>query len=209
MIIYNIQTNGPSSQMIIELLNDGAYVEPKAVAYVVGDIELKANIEGVKNRLTAHFMGQKYFKPIFRGTGKIYLKPTLGSYHKFNVKEEDKLIIAKNSFLACRETIKIIPQVTPSLKKFLSGTPMINNLVSGHGNVVIQMPGPTVEEKLENSKFVAYDSNIAAYSASLNVTREIAGNGNIHIAHRNVLVFRGTGSIYFSPNINKDAKPCR
>ena len=51
--------------MIVELLNDGAYIEPKAVAYVVGDIELIANIDGFKNKLTAHFMGQKYFKPVF------------------------------------------------------------------------------------------------------------------------------------------------
>lgn len=207
MIVYNIHTNGPSSQLVIELINDGVYVEPRAVAYVVGNIKLDASVGTLKDKIKAHFIGKKYFRPIFKGTGKIYLKATIGSYHKFSVNEQDKLIIANSAFIACRDAIEIIPQINASLNKFLSGAPIITNLVRGTGNVVIQMPGPVIEEKLTDSTFVAYNTNIAAYSSTLQVTRDTAGKGWLNIANKTVHKYKGTGSIFFTPNPNKDAKP--
>ncbi len=53
MIVYNIQTNGPSSQMIVELLNDGAYIEPKAVAYFELVTYMKEKAKEIKNHIAS------------------------------------------------------------------------------------------------------------------------------------------------------------
>jgi uncharacterized protein (AIM24 family) len=207
MVVYNIQTNGPSSQLVIEVINDGVYVEATAVAYIEGQLELDAAVGSVGDKVKAYFIGKKYFKPIFRGTGKIYLKPILGSYHKFSIKEADDLILTNNSFIACRETIRLMPQINFSLNKFLSGTPMINNWVKGNGNIVVAMPGAISEVKLENNKFVAFVSDVAAYTDGLRVTREHAGKGGwLAIAHQSVVIYRGTGIVYFAPHPNKGTK---
>lgn len=206
MVIYNIKTNGPSSSLVIELINDTVFVEPTAVAYVSGHIQLIASKGGVGTRCTAFFIGQNYFKPCYKGSGKIYIKSTIGTYHKFTIKEDNKLLIANDAFIACRDTITISPQLRPSFTKFISGAQMINTQVHGNGNVVVLMPGPVQEVKLTDDKFVAYNSDIAAYSSTLRVTRERAGKGWLNIARKMVKVYKGSGSIFFSPHPNKGTK---
>jgi uncharacterized protein (AIM24 family) len=206
MVIYNIKTNGSSSELIIEIINDAVSIESNAVAYVEGDLELDGNQGTVRDRIKAFFIGKKFFKPVYKGTGKIYTKPTLGNYHKFNVKDTDNLIINNNAFIACRQSIKLIPQFNPSLIKFLSGSPMVENLVKGTGSVVVRMSGPVEELQLTNGKFVAYSKDIAAYSASLKVTRESPGKGWLNIVQQLVRIYRGSGIVYFTPHPNKDSK---
>lgn len=210
MVIYNIQTNGASNELVIEVFNDSVFVEPSAIAYVVGNLELDASIRSMGEVCKAYFVGKKYYRPVFKGTGKIYLKPTIGNYHKFSLKENEKLIIANNAFIACRDTINMQAQVDPSLSKFLSGTPLVTNLVSGNGNIVVQMPGEVIEAKLDNSKFVAFCHDVAAYTAGIQVTKEHASKkGGLSIAHKLVYVYRGTGSVYFAPHPNKGSKSLR
>lgn len=206
MVIYNITTNGPSTELVIELINDTVFVEPNAVGYVSGAITMDATCKDFNDRFLSYFIGKRFFKPAFKGTGKIYMKATVGTYHKFTIREESNLIVDKYAFIACRETISVRPRVGVSLGKFLSGTPMVDTIVHGNGNVVVHMPGPVQELKLNNEKFVAYKSDIAGYSDTIKVTRERAGNGWLAIANKMVRVYRGSGSLYFTPHPNKDAK---
>jgi len=206
MVIYNIQNNGDSSQLVIELMNDGVLIEPKAIAYVTGDLKLDSPKASWAAKLLAHFIGSGYFKPIYRGSGKIYLKATLGTYHKFSIKENEPLVIGPKAFIACRDIITVAPQIKLSLTKFFSGTPQISTVVNGSGNLVVLMPGPVVELKLQDEKFQAYSSNVAAYTLSLKVNREQAGSGWMSVVHNMIKVYRGTGSLYFTPHPNKDSK---
>lgn len=206
MVIYNITTNGPSTELIIEVINDSVFVEPEAVAYVVGNLQLQADRGSLKDFLLAYFIGKSFFKPRFTGTGKIYMQATIGSYHKFSIKDDHGLILGKHAFIACRDTINLIPRLEVSLRKFLSGTPLATIRAEGNGNLVVHMPGPVQEVKLNNEKFVAFGNDIAAYSDTIDVLRERAGKGWLSIANKMVKVFRGTGSMFFTPNPNKDAK---
>lgn len=209
MVIYNIQTNGASSELVIEVLNDGVYVDGGSIAYIEGDLKLDPSKSTLEEHLKSFFIGNKYFKPAFRGTGKIYLKPTIGVYHKFTIKESDDLIISDRAFIACRDTIHMKPTLKFSLAKFLSGTPLVSSHINGTGNVVVQMPGPVSEIVLNQSRFTAYNQDIAAYSSSLNITREPVGAGWVNLAHKQVYVYRGTGSIFFTPHPNKGTRPLR
>lgn len=203
MVIYNVQTNGDSNLLIIELINDSVRIEASAIAYIVGDIKLLAQIKGLMNKIKAYLLGKSYFKPILQGTGKIYLHPSLGSYHKLNLSEGHKLYVNPQAFVACRNSIEVIPDINFSFKNFVSGTPMTNLSTQGIGSLMLLMPGPVEECVLQDGKFSAYTNNVAAFSADLKVTRETAGIGDLTIAQKLVKVFRGNGTIYFSPNINK------
>lgn len=210
MVIYNIQKNGESSELVIEVINDSVFVEPSAIAYVVGNLELNASLRSLTDAFKARFVGRKYFRPTLSGTGKIYMKATLGSYHKFSLKNNEQLTITNNAFIACRDSLHMEPQIHPSLSKFLSGTPLVTNLISGNGNIVIQMPGEVVEAKLNNDKLMAFNHDVAAYTTGINVTRETASRkGGMSIAHRLIYVYRGTGSVFFTPHPNKGTKLAR
>ena len=202
MVIYNVQSNGPCNQLVIELIDDTVYVEANLIAYISGEINLETkNNQDDKSM----FIGKEYFKPKFEGTGKIYLHATLGSYHKFALKEKEELVLGPYAFVACRESIQIIPKLTISLRKFLSGMPMISLLAKGTGNVMVLMAGPVQEITLKDEKFMVFGSEVAAYSPQLRVTREIVGR-NWAIGPKMARVFRGTGSVFFSPIPNKDAR---
>lgn len=205
MVVYNVQSNGPCNQLVIELINDSIFIEPNAIAYVTGNINFDAQAETFSNRFQAKFVGKKYFKPKFQGTGKIYLKATLGSYHKFSLKDDEELLLGPNAFIACRDSIQVSPQLNISAKNFFSGVPMVNLLVKGNGNVMILMPGPVQECILTDDKFVVFGEDIAAYSTKLKVTKEIFGKSWPNV-QKMAKVFRGTGSIFFTPIPNKDSK---
>jgi len=207
MVIYNISTNGTTSQMIIEVINDSIYIEATSIAYVEGDLALNAKPGGIRNRFKAYFIGKKFFKPVYTGTGKIYTKPTNGVFHKFTLKENEELIVNNSAFVACRQSLNMIQMIKPSLMNFLSGAPIIYNLIQGSGNIVVKVPGTVKELQLVNGKFVAYANDVAAYSSTLKLTREPPGSGWLSIVHQLVHMYRGTGSVYFSPHPNKDSKP--
>lgn len=206
MVIYNIQTNGACNQLVIELINDTVFVEPSAVAYVSGSVALDAELTGWKNKFKALFIGKQHFKPSFKGTGKIYLVATLGSYHKFTLKPQEDLVITRKAFIACRNSVTIKPEIKASFGDLISGAPLVKTIASGVGNVMILMPGPVVEHELKNDKFVAYAHDVAAYTKHLHVYREFAGKGGLNIAHKMVQVYRGTGNLFFTPIPNKDSK---
>jgi uncharacterized protein (AIM24 family) len=206
MVIYNIQANGASNQLVIELINDSVLVEPNSVVYITGDIKLNASPDTPYSRFKASFIGSSYYKPTYSGTGKIYLKATLGTYHKFVLKDDNELILGPNTFVACRNNLELTPTIKISLQQFLTGAPSVETKIKGNGNVMILMPGPVMEYVLNSDKFVAYSNDIAAYSPTLQVTREFAGKGWLNIANKRVQVFRGTGSVFFSPHPNKGTR---
>ena len=207
MITYNVQSNGVSHQLIIEVTNDIVFIEPSAVAYVIGNLTLNASAT-FNQKLKAIFIGKKYIKPSYEGSGKIYLKATLGSYHKITLRKDEELTLMPNAFIACSSSVTIEPYISFSMINFISGLPTVKMIAKGRGVIMVLMPGPIVEYELKNTKdkFVAYSSDIAAYSNKLNLTRNFAGKGWLNISKRMVQIFRGNGKIYFSPNPNKGAK---
>lgn len=207
MIVYNIQTNGPVNQLVIEIINDSVYIEPSAIAYISGKISFDVDANKFSKLLKAKFIGKKFFKPKLHGTGKIYLHATLGHYHKFTLKNNEEMLLGRNSFLACRDSIEILPKIDISIKNFLSGTPMINMLAKGNGNIMVLMPGPVSEITLDENSFVVFsdDDRIAGYSTTLQVTHELS-KISWGMKQKMIRIFRGTGSIYFTSTPNKDYK---
>lgn len=205
MVIYNVQTNGECNQLVIELINDAVYIDSASVAYINGNINLDAGDDSFSRRLGSYFVGKNVNKSKFSGTGKIYIYATLGSYHKFSLKHDEELYINPNVFIACRDSIELIPHVNVSLKNFLSGVPMVNLRVKGNGSLMIVMPGPVQECVLDDEKFTAIGKEIAAYSTSVRRTREIVGKTWI-TEPKMAQIFRGKGSVFFSPIPNKDSK---
>ncbi len=203
MVTYTTQSNGATTALIIELVDDKAYVEANCIAYITGNITLDANPDGLKGKMRARVIGTNHYKPRLQGTGKIYLRSTLGCYQKLNLTTAHELVINNAAFVTCPDTIKLLPLVQPSVDKFLSGTPMITTVVQGNGTLILYSPGPLVEHNLKEDKFVAFANDVIAYEPQITVTREFAGNGWLNIAHKMVRVYRGSGKLYFCAIPNK------
>ena len=205
MVIYNVQSNGDCHQLVIELINDSVLIDAGSVAYVSGNINMDAATDTFTSKIKSYFIGSSIFKPKFHGTGKIYLNATLGNYHKFSLKNHEGLYIHPKVFIACRDSVTLEPKLDLSLKNFLTGTPMIKMCAKGTGNVMVLMPGPVQECVLQDDKFVAIDTEIAAFSTKLQISREIVGKTWLS-GPKIARVYRGTGSLFFSPIPNKDSK---
>lgn len=205
MVIYNVLSNGPCNQLVIELINDSIYIDEQSVQYISGNINIDISEHPLSNKLKSYIFGKSIFKPKFRGTGKIYLNATLGSYHKFSLKDGEELYLHPKVFTVCRDSISITPKINLSLKNFLSGVPILHMFVKGNGSVMILMPGPIQEQILNDEKFLAIGHEIAAYSPQLKVTREIIGKTWLSDP-KMARVFRGKGKIFFCPIPNKDAR---
>lgn len=205
MVVYTVQSNGECNQLVIELINDAVFIDAQTVAYVSGNIDMEASDNTFGTKLKSYFIGSSIFKPTFRGTGKIYLHATLGSYHKFSLKNNEELLINPKVFLVCRNSIEVTPQLNFSLKNFFTGVPLLNMLVKGTGSIMVVMPGPVQECVLKEDKFVAIATEVAAYNTALKLSREIIGKTWLS-EQKMAKVYRGTGSVFFSPIPNKDSR---
>ncbi|MEZ5584552.1 MAG: AIM24 family protein [Candidatus Competibacteraceae bacterium] len=76
-------------------------IEPGALYYMRGQLQLEASTQGVKKGLMRSFLsGETLFQSRIRGTGEVYLDPSFGHFIMFNI-DNDALIVDKGAFY-CR-----------------------------------------------------------------------------------------------------------
>jgi uncharacterized protein (AIM24 family) len=195
MAIFNIQTYNNVHQVLISLDSSSVYLEPKTMHYSIGSIEIGSAFPTIKDNIYSHFIGERHYKPTFKGSGTIYLKPSFKSFHLINL-NNDLLILEKNVFVAATTDLTIMPLLTCSPIKHLSGTPFSQTLIKGSGKLIISAPGPMEVVTISSKKFIA-NGNILARSTDIAATK-------INIANKQMRMYKGHGKIYFSPYSNKD-----
>jgi uncharacterized protein (AIM24 family) len=100
-------------QLRIRLDNDAVRTEPGLLQFLKGHLDFESSTgmgEGMKGlmkgAIAAARTGETIFKPLYRGTGDIYLEPTLGHYWPMQLNNQT-LYADQGLFCCCEDAVKV------------------------------------------------------------------------------------------------------
>lgn len=210
-------TRPPRWRQLAVYLKDGsasAVLEPGALQYLRGEIELQAAVSGggglgglIRGAVTAAATGEGLFKTAYRGTGMIRTEPTRLHLLSGELRGED-LIVDDGAFVACAGAITVGRHVNRGLTAMLgSGEGRVQPKLSGSGVFALQSPvHPDEFEVLElRGETLKVDGNLVlAYTGGLAFSVEKSARGLIGSARTGegyVQVYRGTGRVWLAPTL--------
>ncbi|SFC83070.1 AIM24 family protein [Clostridium uliginosum] len=205
-----INESGIKLKQIRIILDDSAVkLEPGALSYMKGDIEIKSKIGGVvglgKKLLVSKLTGETIFKSNYKGTGEIFLEPSFGHFALLEL-EDDEIIVDDGLFCACEEDVQVGAAMQKNISStFLGNEGVCQTKIHGSGIVVIEIPVP------ENEIFkctliddtLKVDGNFAILrTGNINFSVEKSTKsimGSLTSGEGFVNVYRGTGEVWLIP----------
>lgn len=206
--LFFVQEAGMTLKKVrIKLKRSKVRLEPGALYYMHGDLEIKASTGGgiLKGLTRKAFSGESFFVNEIHGSGEIYLEPTFGHFMLVQV-EGQELIVDKSLFYAGTSGVDVSAVMQKNISSAaFGGEGLFQTRIKGTGVAVIYSPVPRSEIqeiKLNDSK-LSVDGNFAlmrtsgvAFRAEKSskswVATSVSGEGLLQ-------TFSGSGSVWIAP----------
>jgi uncharacterized protein (AIM24 family) len=200
-------------QLVIELDNDGAILQPGRMQWMLGNVSQTTGLKGVGDAVGKFFQGrvtgESTIKPEYKGNGIVVTEPTYNHLLLENLKDWDgSMVIQDGLFYACDNEIQLKTIARSNLSSAVAGGEGLFNLcLSGPGVVALECDVPK-EELIYIDLFddvLKVDGSYAiAWSTTLNFTVERSGKsllGSAASGEGLVNVYKGTGKILLMPQV--------
>ena len=214
-----IRESGIKLKQIRIILDDSAVkLEPGALSYMKGNIEVRNKVGGVlglgKKLIASKLTGETVFKPTYSGSGEIFLEPSFGHFALVEL-EDDEIIVSDNMFYACEEGIDVNAAMQKNVSSaFLGNEGLYQTRIEGNGIVALKVPVPESEIfkcilindtlKVDGNFAILRTGNIefSVEKSSKSIVGTVLNKEGI------VNVYRGTGEVWLVPtkNVYKDLK---
>ena len=205
-------------QIRIILDNSSVNIEPRALSYMKGNIQIRSKSGGLigfgKKIISSKLTGETAFKPVYSGVGEIFLEPSFGHFALIEL-EDDEIIISDDMFYACEEGIEIDVAMQKSVSAaFLGNEGLYQTRLDGSGIVALKVPVPESEifKCVLINDTLKVDGNFAILRTG-NIEYSIEKSsksivGTVVSREGMVNVYRGTGEVWLVPTKNayKDLK---
>lgn len=199
-------------QLRIRLSSDAVRTEPGALQFLKGNIQMESSTGSggglgglVKGALAAARTGETLFKPLYRGTGELYLEPTFGHYWLQQI-EGETLYADQGLFFCCEDSVKVEAHKVESFSaRMAGGEGRYQTKVSGSGMVVFRIPVPRaeiVELTLQDETLQVDGSFALLRTGDVHFSVERASNslaGAVTSGEGLLQTFRGTGKVWVAP----------
>lgn len=196
-------------QVKITIRNGSFMIEAGALYFMKGHIEVESKIGGVTGLVGKMFKSylnqESTFKPIYYGTGEIFLEPTFGHFMMVEL-ENESIIVDKGLYFASEASLKVEPVMQSNLSTgLLGGEGFFQTKISGRGIVILQIPVPKEEilvYNLNNEK-LQVDGNFALLrTEKINFTIQKSAKsliGTLTSGEGLLQTFEGTGQVWIAP----------
>ena len=201
MVNFDIQTKEMLKMVKIDLNNESVRVESGAMYYMIGKISMEAQAPSAKGLLKSFVSGEKMVRPVYSGTGTLYLEPSYGEFTTIELNNEE-WILDKGAYYASEMGINIDIFKNKAMAGLMSGEGFFQTKVSGSGKVVISSLGPLETLEINNSKLVVDGNFAVARTGNLEFRVERASKGlfgSMASGEGLVNTFEGTGKVLIAP----------
>jgi uncharacterized protein (AIM24 family) len=204
----------PAGRTVFEVLRRDVYqmarlslqeaevvVEGGAMHYMRGEIAIEAQLPSVGGWLKAKVTHEKAVRPVYRGSGEIFLEPTFGECVVMELNGEE-WILDQGAFLACDRGVGVELHANKLMTGLFGGEGYFQTKVFGRGKVMIHAQGPVEEIRLQNDTLKVDGSFAVARTGSLEFRLEqaagklfsswVSGEGMVQ-------TYRGTGTVLIAP----------
>ncbi|MCX7341995.1 MAG: AIM24 family protein [Hyphomicrobiales bacterium] len=184
------------------LRDEAIRTEAGALSYMRGAVSMSASIPGPLALFRASLSAEAAIRPTFRGTGDVFLEPTLGGYYAFQINEKP-WILDRGAYWASEASVSVEVQRERVMNAFWTGAGLIDfhTRVSGRGKVVLNAPGPVEEIELGDEELAVEGRAVIARSSRVRfyLRRPSRGYLSSWLSGEKLLrVYRGPGRILLS-----------
>jgi uncharacterized protein (AIM24 family) len=146
MATFTIRDVEGMRQLRIDIENESVRSVRGALSHMQGDIRMTAPIPGPRSLMRTWISREAAIRPRFRGTGSIYLEPSLKGYHVFEARDM-RWILEPGVFWACEGDVRLGLRLERPFTSMWAGDGFINytTTIGGDGKVAINAPGPVEE----------------------------------------------------------------
>ncbi len=208
--LYFVQKAGMRlKQVKITLDNSGVTTESGALFFHKGRIEGHTQSGGMgglaKSIIKSKLNKESTFKPVYKGTGELFLEPSFGHFIIYELNNES-IVVDKGLFYCCEEGLDIGVESMKNLSSGLfGGEGWFQTKISGTGLCILEIPVPMSEilkYELDNER-IQVDGNFALLrSASVRYSVERSSKsifGSMTSGEGMLQTFEGTGIVWLAP----------
>lgn len=198
-------------QIAVYLANDSVKMEPGAMSYFQGNIEMVSGVtvgNAIGRMFTGMVTGEKMAQPEYRGSGMVVLEPSFKHFIVIELQANEQIIVDKGMFYAAQGSVQISPIMQKSVSSAIAGGEGIFQMsITGPGIAVLESIVPMDEINIIelNNDTLKVDGNFSILrtpgiqftverSAKTLVGSAVSGEGLVN-------VYRGTGQIWLAPTI--------
>lgn len=203
------QQNIKARQVAIYLNNDKVKVEPGAMSYFKGNLEMVSGVTPGKligKMFSAAVTGESVAQPEYKGTGMVVLEPSFN--HFLVLKIDGEVIVDKGMFYCAQGGVQVKPVSVKTISSaFAGGEGIFQISLKGKGIVVLEsrVPVSEIDEIHLDNETLKVDGNFAILrSGNINFTVERSAKtliGSAVSGEGLVNVYRGTGTVWLAPTI--------
>jgi len=189
----------------ITIQNEEVILESGALHYLIGHIQIEAQMPSVGGFLKSALTKEKAVRPRYRGTGEIFLEPTFADVNILEL-NGDEWILDRGAFLAADRTVVVDMFTNKAWTGLFGGEGLFQTRVSGRGKVMYISQGPIERIDLANQVLRVDGSFAVARSASVGYALERATKsffGSMMSGEGVVSTFTGPGTVLISPVPNR------
>lgn len=196
----------------IIMSNSVIKTEAGALYYYIGNIESQTKVGGVggflKKSIAGGLTDEKALKPMYGGTGEVWLEPSFKHYILLELKNEE-IIVDKGMFYCCSGGVDVRTVSQKNISSALLGGEGIFQIgLSGTGVVVLESLVPQneiIRYDINQGQVIKVDGNFAiARTAGIqfSVTKSDKGLFASAMNGEGLLnTFTGQGSVWLAPTI--------
>ncbi len=203
------QQNIKARQVAKYLNNDKVKVEPGAMSYFKGNLEMVSGVTPGKligKMFSAAVTGESVAQPEYKGTGMVVLEPSFN--HFLVLKIDGEVIVDKGMFYCAQGGVQVKPVSVKTISSaFAGGEGIFQISLKGKGIVVLEsrVPVSEIDEIHLDNETLKVDGNFAILrSGNINFTVERSAKtliGSAVSGEGLVNVYRGTGTVWLAPTI--------
>ncbi|MCI9070282.1 MAG: AIM24 family protein [Clostridium sp.] len=203
------QQNIKARQVAIYLNNDKVKVEPGAMSYFKGNLEMVSGVTPGKligKMFSAAVTGESVAQPEYKGTGTVVLEPSFN--HFLVLKIDGEVIVDKGMFYCAQGGVQVKPVSVKTISSaFAGGEGIFQISLKGKGIVVLEsrVPVSEIDEIHLDNETLKVDGNFAILrSGNINFTVERSAKtliGSAVSGEGLVNVYRGTGTVWLAATI--------
>lgn len=177
--------------------------EAGALYYMQGAVTMESKAPSIGGFLKSVASGESVFRPTYTGSGTIFLEPSLGGFHVFEVSGQ-AWILESGAYWASDAGVTVDVHREKAWTAFKSGEGFVDfqTKVSGQGQVVIAAQGDVQQIVLNNDKLVVDGNYVVGRPANMSYTVQRATKslfGSMTSGEGFVRVYEGSGTLLIAP----------
>lgn len=199
---FEILNREPYRMAKITLRNSAVTVEAGQLHYMFGQIQMTAEGPSLGGLAKSFLTKEKAVRPVYSGTGEIYLEPTFGELNVMELRPGEAWVLDKGAYIASDQGVAIDMQANPAFRGMFGGEGWFQTHVSGQGKVIYWSPGPVERIEIQGQTLTVDGSFAVARTASLEYRVEKATKGLFKSwmsGEGLVSTFRGYGAVMLAP----------